>query len=84
MLLQIMARSSFPRVLGVDNVQRVTIEPIIRKFVKVGSTVYTDKYNIYNWLSATYVHSAVNHGKGEYARDDDGKHAVHVNTMDGF
>ncbi len=69
-----------------DNVQRVTIEPIIRKFVKAGSIVYTDEYNIYNWLSSTYVHNTVNHGKGEYARDDDGdgKHEVHVNTMEGF
>jgi transposase len=69
-----------------DNVQRTTIEPIIRKFVNAGSTVYTDEYNIYNWLSGTYNHNTVNHSKGEYARDDDGdgKHEVHVNTMEGF
>ena len=34
-----------------DNVKRTTIEPIIRKFVKAGSTVYTDEYNIYNWTN---------------------------------
>jgi len=56
----------------VDNVQRTTIEPIIRKFVKVGSTVYTDEHNIYNWLSESYTHNTVNYSKGEYARDDDG------------
>ena len=69
-----------------DNVQRTTIEPIIGEYVKANSTVYTDEYNIYNWLSSTYVHKRVNHGKGEYARDDegDGKHEVHVNTMKGF
>ena len=69
-----------------DNVQRKTIEPIIRKYVKAGSKVFTDEYNIYNWLSSTYTHKTVNHGKGEYARDDDGdgKHEVHVNTMEGF
>ena len=54
--------------------------------MKANSTVYTHEYNIYNWLSSTYVHKTVNHGKGEYARDDDGdgKHEVHVNTMEGF
>jgi transposase-like protein len=69
-----------------DNVQRTTIEPIIRQFVKAGSTVYTDKYNIYNWLSSSYVHNTVNHSQGEYARDEDGggKHEVHVNTMESF
>ena len=69
-----------------DNVQRKTIEPIIRKYVKAGSKVFTDEYNIYNWLSTTYTHKTVNHGKGEYARDDDGdgKYEVHVNTMEGF
>ena len=69
-----------------ENVQRTTIEPIIRRFVKAGSTVYTDEYSIYNWLSSTYVHNTVNHSKGEYARDDDGdgKREVHVNTMEGF
>lgn len=69
-----------------ENVQRATIEPIIRKFVKANSTVYTDEYNIYNWLSDTYTHNTVNHAQGEYARDDDGdgKHEVHINTMEGF
>jgi transposase-like protein len=69
-----------------DNVQRTTIEPIIRRLVKSGSTVYTDEYNIYNWLSSTYIHHTVNHSAGEYARDDDGdgKCEVHVNTMEGF
>lgn len=69
-----------------DNVQRTTIDPIIRKFVKAGSTFYTDKYNIYNWLSNIYILNIVNHSKGEYTRDDNGdeKHEVHVNTMEGF
>jgi transposase-like protein len=69
-----------------DNVQRKTIEPIIRKYVKEGSTVYTDEYNRYNWLSDSYTHQTVNHGKGEYARDEDGdgKCEIHVNTMEGF
>lgn len=68
-----------------DNVQRKTIEPIIRRHVSAGSKVYTDEYNIYNWLSGHYEHKTVNHSQGEYARDEDGdgKFEVHVNTMEG-
>ena len=33
-----------------------------------------------------YEHKSVNHGRGEFARDDDGDGVceVHVNTMEGF
>lgn len=69
-----------------DNVQRKTIEPIIRKYVKENSIVYTDEYNIYNWVSNNYTHKTVNHGQGEYARDEDGdgKCEIHVNTIECF
>lgn len=69
-----------------DNVQKRTIQPIIRSKVKAGSIVYTDEYNIYNWLSEEYTHKTVNHSAGEYARDEDedGFCEVHVNTMEGF
>ncbi|MDM8556775.1 transposase [Desulfococcaceae bacterium HSG7] len=52
-----------------------------------GTSVYTDEYGIYNRLNDRgYEHASVNHGIGEYARDDDrdGFHEVHVNTMEGF
>lgn len=71
---------------ALENVQRKTIEPIIRQKVKQGAKVFTDEYNIYNWLSDAYEHKTVNHSQGEYARDEDGdgKCEVHVNTMEGF
>jgi len=33
-----------------------------------------------------YAHRSVCHGRGEYARDEDGDgfHEIHVNTMEGF
>ena len=70
-----------------DNVQQVTIEPIIRDTIVEGTLVYTDEYNIYNPLESWgYLHKSVNHSIGEYARDEDGDgfHEVHVNTMEGF
>ena len=69
------------------NVKQVTIRPIIEHYVEKGSMVYTDEYDIYCRMTQwSYQHKTVNHGSGEYARDDDGDgfHEVHVNTMEGF
>jgi len=49
--------------------------------------VYTDEYSIYARLQTWgYEHKSINHGRGEFARDDDGDGfcEVHVNTMEGF
>ena len=70
-----------------DNVQQVTIKPIIEKFIKSGTLVNTDEYDIYGRLTEWgYEHKTVCHSRGEYARDEDGDgfHEVHVNTMEGF
>ncbi len=70
-----------------ENVQQVTIEPLIKATVSPGTLIYTDEYNIYGRLHEWgYEHKRVNHGAGEYARDDDGDGfcEVHVNTMEGF
>lgn len=69
------------------NVRRVTIEPLIKSVVLPGTLIYTDEYAIYGRLNEWgYKHKSVNHGAGEYARDEDGDgfHEVHVNTMEGF
>lgn len=70
-----------------ENVQQVTIAPIIKATVVPGTLIYTDEYNIYGRLEEWgYVHKSVNHSAGEHARDDDGDGfcEVHVNTMEGF
>jgi transposase-like protein len=69
------------------NVQQETIKPYIAATVTSGALVYTDEYNIYCRLPEWgYAHKTVNHGAGEYARDEDGDgfHEVHINTMEGF
>jgi len=69
------------------NVQQKTIEPLIKATIVPGTRVYTDEYSIYARLrSWGYGHKSVNHGRGEFARDDDGDGVceVHVNTMEGF
>jgi len=70
-----------------ENVRHKTIRPIIEAGIKAGSLIYTDEYTIYEALESWgYGHKTVCHGKGEYARDEDGDgHCeVHVNTVEGF
>ena len=69
------------------NVKQKTIEPFIKDTIAPGTLVYTDEYSIYARLCAWgYDHKSVNHGRGEFARDEDGDGfcEVHVNTMEGF
>jgi transposase-like protein len=69
------------------NVQQQTIEPCIKDTIASGTLVYTDEYSIDARLETWgYDHKSVNHGRGEYARDEDGDGLceVHVNTMEGF
>ena len=69
------------------NVKQKTIEPFIKDTIAPDTLVYTDEYSIYARLCAWgYDHKSVNHGRGEYARDEDGDGfcEVHVNTMEGF
>jgi hypothetical protein len=71
----------------IANVKQKTIEPFIKETIAPGTLVYTDEYSIYARLCAWgYDHKRVNHGRGEYARDEDGDGfcEVHVNTMEGF
>jgi transposase-like protein len=55
------------------NVKQKTIEPLIKDTIESGTLVYTDEYSIYARLERWgYAHKSVNHGRGEYARDEDG------------
>jgi transposase len=70
-----------------ENVKQKTIEPLIKATIAAGTLINTDEYDIYARLEQWgYQHQSVCHGRGEYARDDDGDgfHEVHVNTMEGF
>lgn len=69
------------------NVQQATIKPLIKSTIAPGSLIYTDEYAIYTpVVKWGYEHKTVCHGRGEYARDEDGDGfcEVHVNTMEGF
>ena len=68
-------------------VKQKTIEPFIKDTLVPDTLVYTDEYSIYARLQDWgYNPKRVNHGRGEYTRDEegDGLCEVHVNTMEGF
>jgi transposase len=69
------------------NVKQQTIEPFIKETIAPATRVSTDAYSLYARLCAWgYDQKRVNHGRGEYARDEDGDGfcEVHVHTMEGF
>lgn len=64
-----------------ENVQQVTIKPLIQSTIAPGTLIYTDEYAIYDRLEQWgYSRKSVCHGAGEYARDEDGDgfYEVHV------
>ena len=68
------------------DVRQRTIRPVIEATIAEGSLVHTDEYSTYARLPAWgYRHKTVCHGRGEYARDEDGDGfcEIHVNTMEG-
>jgi transposase len=69
------------------SVQQKTIEPFITDTIMPGTLMYTDESRNYAHLRTWgYGHKSVHHGRGEFARDDDGDGVceVHVHTMEGF
>ena len=68
------------------NVRQRTIQPIIEATVVQGARVHTGECDVYARLHAWGCeHKTVCHGRGEYARDEDGDgvREVHVNTIEG-
>jgi transposase-like protein len=68
------------------DVRQRTIRPVIEAAVAEGTRIRTDEYASYARLPAWGCrHVTVCHGRGEYARDEDGDGLceTHVNTMEG-
>lgn len=74
------------RLRVVQRASREQLEPIIAATVGAGATVNTDQFRSYERLEGLgHPHVTVDHGRGEYARDDDGDgvREVHVNGIEG-
>ena len=70
----------------VENSDRRTLEGLVQATTVPGATLNTDEWRAYGRVPELgRGHVTVNHGAGEWARDDDGDgvREVHTNTMEG-
>jgi hypothetical protein len=79
LVLGIVERGGLIIVKPVINTKRETIQPIMRKAVKLGSVIFTDEWLGYKGLSRLYEHRYVNHALGEYVDGNE-----YTNTIEGF
>ncbi|MDD5363134.1 MAG: IS1595 family transposase [Ignavibacteria bacterium] len=63
----------------VDNVTKATLQGVINKSVRKGSTVISDEWGSYKGLEKRYNHRYIFHNLGEHAIGN-----VHTNTIEGF
>lgn len=49
---------------------RKFIKPLIYQCIHVGTTLMTDEFNVYKGLHHDYYREQVNHGKGQYTKDN--------------
>jgi transposase-like protein len=66
------------RLSTVPNTRREDIQPVVRKNVEPGATLYTDSHSGYDGLNDEYFHEFVNHAE-TYARGH-----VHTNGLENF
>jgi transposase-like protein len=50
----------------VTDVSRATLIPLVKRYVRTGSTVLTDEWRGYNGLNRTYTHDICDHSKKQY------------------
>ena len=67
-----------------EHTDRRTLHGHIHAYTQDEAQCYTDEWRAYNGLHRAHV--TVSHGRGEWARDDDGDgiREVHVNTIEGL
>ena len=61
----------------VDNTDKTTLQGFVNEHTAEGATLFTDEANAYKGIERP--HEAVNHGVGEYVRDQ-----AHTNGMESF
>jgi transposase-like protein len=67
------------RAMVVDKLSTGDIAPIMRHNLAEEARLVTDEASHYRPFSAVWQHRAVNHGAGEYVRND-----IHTNTIEGY
>ena len=77
----ILKRNGCDYIQIIKNATKSQVLPIIRKYVKTGSTVYTDEWIAYDGLVVDgYKHYRINHQNQEYSN----KRGNHINGIENF
>jgi transposase-like protein len=63
-------RGGRTRAMKIEAVDKFNLQTAVRQNVEAGSIVNTDEHRGYEGLRPTYHHRTINHGKGQYARDN--------------
>ena len=59
--------------------------PVVNANVKRETAIMTDKAQLYKFQLRNFSsHDAVDHGRGEYVRYEDGRPVIHTNTVEGY
>jgi transposase-like protein len=79
-VVALIQRGGKVRAFPVERVTSDTLRKALRKNVSPSATLMTDELKLYGKLGKEFAkHQTVNHGFGEYVRDD-----AHTNTAEGF
>lgn len=78
-VLGMIERGGILKAMQVPDTKAETIQPVIDKEVKAGTSVMTDEWWGYRKLHIAFQHALVNHGAKEYVIGD-----IHTNTIEGF
>jgi transposase-like protein len=79
-VVALIQRGGKVRAFPVERVTSNTLRKALRQNVAPSATLMTDEFGLYKRLGREFAkHKTVNHGLGEYARDD-----AHTNTAEGF
>lgn len=75
----VMQRDGELRVQKIADTSGYNLRPFVVQNVEFGSQIMTDEHLGYNGLEQLFKRFKVNHGEGEYVRDN-----IHTNSLEGF
>jgi transposase-like protein len=79
-VVSLVQRGGEARTFHVDRAVVAEVVPIVRKNIEQETVLMTDESGLYINVGKSFAdHQSVNHGAGEYVRDD-----VHTNTVEGY
>lgn len=77
-VIGVLQRNGELRATHIESASKKALHGTVRKNVSTSARLLTDAASMYKGLSGDYNHHTVNHGKGEYVKED----KVHTNSIE--